>query len=244
MPRTSSLLARLRYPFTLGLALAGLVGCAGSEPSADGTVDDGAALSAKEVNEAQGDFKEHVITAMAASDENRTSLGITTWDVFAGADAKSNFVGAVFYASDASGDVRYAFASNVKTGEVRVAVLAQDGAANADQRVDEAHLKQLMGDVARLRDALRAQRPSTGLHTQTEWGAPDGRVLACGVTVAYLALAGVAVGAVVIGAPAVVAGGFASAIMGSTFVAGGLYAGYQFIAALPEGLADDIGECL
>lgn len=226
----------------LVLALAGLLAVAGCAGSQDDGAADHAALSAGQVNAARGDFKQHVLQAVPASAKNQQELGIATWDVFAGADAATGFVGTVFYASDAAGDVRYAFAANLATREVSVAVLEKDGTANADPKVDQENLKALMDDVARLRDTVKPTQAAPGaIHTQD---LPSERTFACAVTLAYIGLAGVAVGAVVIGAPAVVAGGFASAIMGSTFVAGGLFAGYQVIAAFPEGLADDIGACL
>lgn len=143
------LLARIGL-FAVGLALAG---CASASSANDGK-DDSAAISANEAA-AQGDFKQHLVTAMPASAENQSTLGIMTWDAFAGSDAKSGFVGAVFYASDANGDVRYAFQSDIKTRKISVAVLEKDGTASADQSVD---LNLLLADIARLGDAVKAQQ--------------------------------------------------------------------------------------
>src|SRR5687767_2939669 len=98
---------RRLIPITAALAMS-VVACTSdkNEDAASGESN----LSAGETNERGFGLESHVLTKEPASVATAAALGIATWDVFVGVDREKKFSGTVFYASDAAGDVKYAFA--------------------------------------------------------------------------------------------------------------------------------------
>jgi hypothetical protein len=135
------------------------LGCAGA-PSED-VQDDDSAISAAQANERNQALKNHVLVAAPAGKKAQEKMGIKTWDVFAGTDAKSGFTGSVFYASDANGDAVYAFAADTKTKQLMVVHLGRDGSALDKQRLDADSYSLLLSDVSELRDRISGKAPSS-----------------------------------------------------------------------------------
>ncbi len=184
-----------------------LAGCSGANEGDDQT--DDSAITATQANERQHALKEHVLKGVPASSENQKELGIATWDVFAGADTAKGFSGALFYASDADNDVRYAFAVDSVTHEAAIVVLSKDGLQLKDAKVSAETYSKLLNDVVMLKKKIDALS-----HEITVGSAISGG-FACAVTIAVGALG-------VIAAGAAVAAGAAGMVwvVGTTFSAG------------------------
>lgn len=183
----SPLVPRRRWwtrPRPMTFVLAALVslaalGCAGSDGAGDDASDD-AAITAGEANAKGFALREHVLSGEPASAEARRELGIVKWDVFAGADPKSGFSGAIYYASDADGDVRYAYSVDVPTQQVALIMLAKSGQPMERAKIAPAQASRLVNEVAGLKDKLAANRATSCAVT-------------LGVAAALVVVAGVAI---------------------------------------------------
>jgi hypothetical protein len=172
---------RSLIPIAAALAMSGL---ACSSSVADDAEADNAALSATDTNANGLALKSHVLTSVPASVETASALGIASWDVFVGVDKEKKFSGSVFYASDASGDVKYAFAVDGATKSVAFLVFNRDGSRASDAIAPASYLK-LVDDVQLLTGKIKQA---------ASWGD-----CATGIAIGGLALVGSAL--VILGTP-------------------------------------------
>jgi hypothetical protein len=225
----------------LALVTASLsVGCAATSSDDEGASAD--AISAKEAN-AQQRKLEPLLTNVEASQATRR-LGIVRWDVFAGRQTESvtpgaaPFEGAVFYATDPNGDVRYFFAFDSATGAYAAGQLDPQG-RSVTTPMDQATVEALFVDIASLRDRVNAG--GSGRCAVAVGVAALSGVLAAGVT-AYLALP-----VVMTGLTSVVSATFSSmgtAIIGSIGLTGGISAVVGVATAAGTAIATDtLNDC-
>jgi len=136
------------------LAIAALssatMGCSSNQES---DADDDSALTAEQSNKALWGLKEHVVTAAPAGSEAAAALGIKTWDVYAGTVEDKLFTGAVFFASDANGDVVYEFVSNIDLKYVRLTWRTKSGGVELKE-IQKRDAEILVNEVKRVRTSL------------------------------------------------------------------------------------------
>jgi hypothetical protein len=194
------------------------VGCASTSSDDEGASAD--AISATEAN-AQQRKLEPLLTNIEASQATKR-LGIVRWDVFAGRQTESvapgdaPFEGAVFYATDPNGDVRYFFGFDSATGAYMAGQLDPEG-RSVTTPMDQATVEALFVDIASLRD--RANAGGAGRCAVAVGVAALSGVLAAGVT-AYLAFPVVLTG--VASAVSATLSTIMGAIVGSIGITGGL----------------------
>lgn len=217
------------------------VGCASTSSDDEGASAD--AISATEAN-AQQRRLEPLLTNVEASQATKR-LGIVRWDVFAGRQTESvapgaeAFEGAVFYASDPNGDVRYFFAFDSATGAYMAGQLDPQG-RSVTTPMDQATVEALFVDIASLRDRANAAGGAGRCAVAVGVAALSG-VLAAGVT-AYLAFPVVLTG--VASAISATLTTIMGAIVGSIGITGGLSVVVGVATATGTAIATDaLNDC-
>lgn len=140
-----------RVLLALVLASPLFVACASPGPEDEGS-------ARQDINAAQANDQQHQIRLVLENVRGGRAaerLGIARWDVYAGKSGKG-FEGAVFYASDADGDVKVFFAFDNATKTYAVGQLDKEG-RSVDTPIDRATLDALFVDIAMLRDQARRE---------------------------------------------------------------------------------------
>jgi hypothetical protein len=246
----------VRKILVLGLLVALNAGCSGA-PEASA----GASADAVTANQAAKDldFTETVLADEPATKEGQSGLGIVSWSVFSASRGEhgtatwsaqggaDHFYGTAAFATDASGNVKYAVLVDLPSAQ---AVLLRYDADGVDRpgtaRITKEEAAQIDREVANLRAKVQARLDSTGTKTQSVLAASE-----CGLRVAVIGLAGAtAFFTAVVGANVAVTalGGIAATGVTTDLVAsfglGSLGFGTSVSLALAATISDEVSDYL